>query len=154
MDKQQKLGLIKQIKEHLKFKIENFIKTNHLINNPKIILIGDSMIEYLDISKYLFNHQSILNHGISGLTSKELYNNLDSILNDLKISQIFLSIGANDKIVDNIEIDNTLYYIELILKELNNKYPNINKTFISLTPIIAKDNKLYNTPYLFGRIKE
>src|SRR5690554_5708028 len=112
------------------------------------------MIEYLDVSKYLNNHKSILNHGISGLTSKELHDNLSSILNALKISQIFLSIGANDKIVDNISFENSLYYIELILKELNNKYPNIKKTFISLTPIISKNNKLYNNPYLFGRQKE
>ncbi len=149
MYKQEKLGLISQIKHHINYKIKHFIKDNINQKNKNILLLGDSMIEYLNIE--LFSNNDILNLGISGLTSKALYINLDNILNNLEPTDLFITIGANDLIVDNISLNDSLKYINSILKDLNLRYPNINKYFISLTPIVNKKHDFYKSAYLFGR---
>ena len=80
------------------------------MQSKKVLLIGDSITERFNAQKYLTDHY-IVNKGVSGDTSSDTLNRLNSGWFEFKPDFIFICIGTNDiansfsddKIVENIK---------------------------------------------------
>jgi lysophospholipase L1-like esterase len=122
---------------------EEYFFFNKEYEKSKIVFIGDSITKRFNINEFT-GECEIINRGIFYDTTLGLLNRIDSNLNFLKISKVFIMIGYNDlkirtnnEIISNIkkivtEIKAEKVYLQSLLpvsferKELNNRIVFIN----------------------------
>ncbi|WP_025725322.1 GDSL-type esterase/lipase family protein [Acholeplasma granularum] len=129
-----------------KYKLDN----QNLLPNFDSIFIGDSMIEYFDLNKYLHELNAI-NRGIAGATTKLIKDNLDTIFGPIEPKYIYISIGSNDLVLLNASVDEAYQNITELIEIINKKYPNALINYLSTTPVVSIDHKLYKKIYIGGR---
>ncbi len=79
-----------------KEKLASFCKQNPRLEKGGIVFIGDSIIEFFPLKKYLGRDIPLINRGIAGTDSDWLLANLKDQLLFLEPSKIVILIGTND----------------------------------------------------------
>lgn len=129
-----------------KYKLENLNK--HL--NKDYLFLGDSMIEYFKLDKHLPTLNAI-NRGIAGATTKLILDNLDIIFGHVDPKHIFVSIGSNDLVLLEVNVETAFKGIVNVLETIQEKYPNAILNYLSTTPVVDTSHKLYKKMYIGGR---
>lgn len=114
-------------------------KTKTVYRSNKTVFLGDSITYYYDLQKY-FKNINFINSGISGNTTKDILDNIQTRLFDYSPKTVFLLIGTNDKTVSGYRVDETVKNIELIISKIKNKLPNTKLYVESIYPINDTDN--------------
>src|SRR5690554_3588813 len=98
-------GLRQMIKETSTLVLNKYEKMNsENTSNKDIVFIGDSMIEYFKLDKYLPDMDA-LNRGIAGATTKLILDNFNTILGNTSPKKVFVSIGSNDLVLLEASVD-------------------------------------------------
>lgn len=111
------------------------------------IIVGDSMIAYLNINHYGLNDW--INMGIAGDTTIGLIERLDAVIRQ-KPKRVIISIGSNDLVLSQLTHDEIIENIKQIVTMLSKE----SEVFIlTLTPI-NDTIKTANHTYIAGRKNE
>ncbi|MBQ8281556.1 MAG: lysophospholipase [Lachnospiraceae bacterium] len=119
-------------------KAKNFRKLNKKIQTGKIVCAGSSLMEMFPIEKFLVEtgRQTIIyNRGIGGYMVKELHDNLDVCVLDLKPSRLFINIGTNDLSWSSITIEQLIKSYESVLEDVYKALPDIEVYVMAYFPI-------------------
>lgn len=130
--------------------LENFKELNKKTEKGLIVFAGDSMIEYLNTAFY-FPEFRIVNRGVAGATSKFMIDNLDDIFGEINPGEIWLSIGSNDLTLLDSNPKQIAYDVAALLDNIKKKFPNTRIYYLSATPVINEDHKLYRKLYVGGK---
>lgn len=130
-----------------KFQVE-LSKTNY-----DYLFLGDSMIEYLNLESY-FGDINAINRGIAGATTKFINDNIDTIISNINPKTIFLSVGSNDLVLLEATPDETASNVINLIDKLRDLFPNAKINYLSTTPVINEDHKLYKKIYIAGRTND
>lgn len=128
-------------------------KNENLSTNYDYLFLGDSIIEYFDVSKYLPEVNAI-NRGVAGATTKLILDNLDIITGNITPKEIFISIGSNDLVLLEATIEEVYLGVVEVFKQLKNKFPNSKINYLSTTPVVSTTNIVYKKLYIGGRTNE
>lgn len=130
-----------------KFQVE-LSKTNY-----DYLFLGDSMIEYLNLESY-FGDINAINRGVAGATTKFINDNIDTIISNINPKTIFLSVGSNDLVLLEATPDETASNVINLIDKLRGLFPNAKINYLSTTPVINEDHKLYKKIYIAGRTND
>lgn len=106
--------------------------------SPMTIFYGDSITDYYPIDQY-FKNDTYLNKGISGITSNEALEKLETEVLNYHPKRLFLLIGTND-LNDDIKKDKTINNIENMIIRIKNNNPNTKIYIQSILPINNSEN--------------
>jgi len=137
-----------QIKALIKIDYERKIKAFEQINQlNQTIILGDSMVAYLNLSKYHLNDQ-VINQGIAGDTTEGVMNRLN-LVQRLKPKSVILSIGSNDLVLLNHRPKTIANHIIEIKNQLEEAL-KIKVYVFSMTPVL-RNHAISNMDYIDSR---
>lgn len=120
------------------------------IEKGQIVLLGDCVIEHLDIDKY-FHGLTIYNNGISGDTTISLQETLYKRAIKYKPSKLFISIGSNDFGFDDRPVKDIYNNIIGIVKELKQRSKNTEIYIVTVVPVNPANADYINREYVDSR---
>lgn len=123
---------MKKVKEHYKDLL--FEIAHRDFDKGNIVLLGDCVIENLDINKF-FPDKVIYNNGISGDTTVLLQDSLYKRAIKYKPSKLFLSIGSNDLGFDDRTVKDIYNNIIEIIKELKRRSRETEIYICTVVPV-------------------
>lgn len=132
----------------LKYKMDNITAPD---NVP--LFTGDSMIEFFNLEKY-FAAYEMINRGVAGATTKTFKKHMRDIVGRLNPSSIYVSIGSNDLVLLNKKPIDVYSNVLDFMIQLRYHFPSIDFHYISMTPVLNEDHKLYKKTYVAGRTNE
>jgi len=139
-----KRAIIKRYKEKLQ------IISNREYKKNQIVLIGDCLIENLDIDKY-FNGIEIYNNGISGDTTELLVKTLYKRAIKYKPSKLFISIGSNDMGFENTSVKDIYNNIITVVEEVRRRSKDTEIHLVSVIPVNPANMDIINREYVDAR---
>ncbi|MBF0568228.1 MAG: hypothetical protein HQK95_05110 [Nitrospirae bacterium] len=101
-------------------------------SNEKIVFLGDSLTAFADLNE-MFPNGNIINRGVYGDTSRDMYNRLGAVINDAP-KKIFIMAGIND-IIRGQSVEDLILTYNKILNVLISKLPNTEVYVISILPV-------------------
>ena len=114
---------------------KNYRDLNQLaVNEPAIIFIGDSIVEYFPLHELLQSPKTLVNRGIRGYKTDLLLENLDAHLFGQALDKVFLLIGTND-IGKEMAQAETLANLEAVIQEISRDYPLAQIQLLSVLPV-------------------
>lgn len=119
-------------------KAEKFREENKRALPGKIVCAGSSLMEMFPINKFLAetgNETVIYNRGIGGYQTKDLLENLDVCVLDLKPSRLFINIGTNDLSWASISIAQLIDSYDRILTEIQRHLPDAEIYVMAYFPV-------------------
>lgn len=119
-------------------KAQHFRELNRNVLPGKIVCAGSSLMEMFPVEKFLTEQGSelvIYNRGIGGYMMKDLAENLDVCVLDLKPSRLFINIGTNDLSWSSITIAQTIAAYDAILCRIEEALPGIEIYLMAYYPI-------------------
>lgn len=134
----------KIIEEDYKRKVKKF---EQMSEEGKVIIIGDSMVAYLNLNKYNLENR-VINQGIAGDTTLGVLKRLH-LVHRLKPSIVIISVGSNDMVLTNLSFDETVKNILKIKKEFESN-TEAKVYVMSLTPVL-RDSPITNSEYVSNR---
>ncbi|ABX81643.1 GDSL-type esterase/lipase family protein [Acholeplasma laidlawii] len=148
----QELKGLQQMIEKTSSKVLNTYSKDNVVNlfNQDVIFIGDSMIEFFNLKRYLPTLNA-LNRGVAGATTKLILDNLDVILGKINPKSIFISIGSNDLVLLEASVAEAYENIIKVLDVLKSKFPSAKLYYLSTTPVVSTQHPLYKKIYIGGR---
>jgi len=120
------------IKKRYKEKLKEI--SDQEFEKNQIVLIGDCLIENLNIEKY-FPDLTIYNNGISGDTSQLLIESLYKRAIKFRPSKLFLSVGSNDMGFEEKRIKEIYNNIIIIVEETQRRLKNTEIHIMSIVPV-------------------
>lgn len=133
------LSIVHFIKfDHNKVKIVTKIKEKE-IKPENIVFIGDSITDFYDLGKY-YPNKNIINSGINGYTTDDLYSKLNKLLYQYKPTKIFLLIGINN-IIRGQNSDKVYNGIKNIIEEIKKNLPETEINVESIYPTNDSDEE-------------
>ncbi|MGT2808296.1 lipase [Streptococcus iniae] len=109
------------------------IKNTNIVNDA-IYFLGDSIIEFYPIKKYLSRDLPLYNRGIAGIDSFFMEKHLEDYFLGLEAKQVFILIGTNDLGLGHTISEIKTNIVDIIVKmKSDNIYCNIN--LISVLPV-------------------
>ena len=139
-----KKEIIKRYKEKLQ------VISNREYEKNQIVLIGDCLIENLDIEKHL-NGYKIYNNGISGDTSELLISTLYKRAIKYKPSKLFISIGSNDMGFEKTSVKDIYNNIITIVEEVKKRSRDTDIHIVSVIPVNPANMESINREYVDSR---
>ena len=137
----------KIIREDYDRKVKKFSDLNEF---NKVIIIGDSMVAYLNLNKFGLAKE-VINQGIAGDTTIGVIKRLDLAIR-LKPSKVILSIGSNDIVLTDLSLQETVENIIKIKEEIEAK-SNSKVYVMNLTPVL-RDHEISNMDYVSSRTND
>ena len=116
----------------------------------QVVLIGDCLIENLDIDKH-FNEMCIYNNGISGDTTELLIKTLYKRAIKYKPSKLFISIGSNDMGFENTSVKDIYRNIITIVEEVQRRSKDTQIHIVSVIPVNPANMDIINREYVDAR---
>ncbi len=116
----------------------------------QVVLIGDCLIENLDIDKH-FNEMCIYNNGISGDTTELLIKTLYKRAIKYKPSKLFISIGSNDMGFENTSVNDIYRNIITIVEEVQKRSKDTQIHIVSVIPVNPANMDIINREYVDAR---
>ncbi|MBF0515803.1 MAG: hypothetical protein HQK97_01625 [Nitrospirae bacterium] len=126
------------------------IKISAGSSNEKIVFLGDSHMAYTDWNS-MFSHVNILNHGIGGNASQDIYNRLGLVIKD-NPKKIFIMVGTND-IIRGVTPDNFILTYDKILHVLIKRLPHAEVYVMTILPGYFENDTLFNSVVLMLNAK-
>ena len=105
------------------------------IMNPNIVMLGDSITNYYDLDKYYGNDKLMVNSGINGNKANDILNDMKNRVYVYNPSKVFLLIGINNFLHEDITPEEMVNQIDKIVTEINDKLPNTKIYIESIYPI-------------------
>ena len=105
------------------------------IMNPNIVMLGDSITNYYDLDKYYGNDKLMVNSGINGNKANDILNDMKNRVYVYNPSKVFLLIGINNFLHEDITPEEMVDQIDKIVTEINDKLPNTKIYIESIYPI-------------------
>lgn len=137
-----------KIKKHYKNKLDEIAHRDYEKGN--VVLLGDCVIENLDIEKY-FDSPVIYNNGISGDTTVLLKETLYKRAIKYKPSKVFISIGSNDIGFDDRPVKEIYNNIIDIVKELKRRTKESEIYLVTVVPVNPSTMEYINREYVDAR---
>ena len=110
-------------------------------NYTNYLFLGDSITDFYDLDKY-FNDYKVVNSGISGNQTSDIYKDIKKRAYVYNPSTILLLIGTND-LEHDVSNEDIIKNIKNIIKSLNENLPNATVYLESIYPINnEKDSKI------------
>lgn len=135
------------IHEDYKRKIKKF---SEMIEKNKVIIVGDSMVAYLNLNRFGLSDE-IINQGIAGDTTIGVINRLDLVIR-LNPSIVILSIGSNDMVLTDLSLIETVENV-IKIKEMIEEKTSAKVYIMNLTPVL-RDHEISNMDYISNRINQ
>jgi len=139
-----KKEMIKIYKEKLQ------VISNREYEKNQIVLIGDCLIENLDIGKH-YNGLSIYNNGISGDTTELLISTLYKRAIKYKPKKLFISIGSNDMGFEKSSVKDIYDNIITIVEEVKKRSKDTEIHIVSVIPVNPAIIDYINREYVDSR---
>jgi len=139
-----KKEMIKIYKEKLQ------VISNREYEKNQIVLIGDCLIENLDIGKQ-HNGLSIYNNGISGDTTELLISTLYKRAIKYKPKKLFISIGSNDMGFEKSSVKDIYDNIITIVEEVKKRSKETEIHIVSVIPVNPAIMDYINREYVDSR---
>ncbi|MBN2604389.1 MAG: hypothetical protein JXR62_01040 [Bacilli bacterium] len=137
-----------EISNHYKERMKEIAESEFEKN--QVVLVGDCMIENLDIQKY-FVDKIIYNNGISGDTTELLAKSLYKRALKLKPSKLFISIGSNDIGFDQRNVKEIYLNILEMIQEIKTRSKNTEIHIVSVIPVNPANMDRINREYVDSR---
>jgi lysophospholipase L1-like esterase len=138
----------KSIKEHYKKRLLE-IKDQE-IEKGQVVLLGDCVIEQVDISQQVEDY-IVYNNGISGDTTIQLQDTLYKRAIKYKPSKLFLSIGSNDIGFDHRDVKQIYNNIVEIIEEVKRRSKDTKIYIVSVIPVNPSTSSFINRDYVDHR---
>jgi lysophospholipase L1-like esterase len=136
------------IKKHYNLKLSEIAHRDY--DKEQIVLLGDCVIENLDIEKY-FKGYAIYNNGISGDTTVSLIETLYKRAIKYKPSKLFISIGSNDFGFDNRTVKDVYNNIIEIIKEIKKRSKKTEIYLLTVVPVNPANDDYINREFVDSR---
>lgn len=133
-----------------KYKEKLQVISNREYEKNQIVLIGDCLIENLDIDKHL-NGILVYNNGISGDTSELLIRTLYKRAIKYKPSKVFISIGSNDMGFEKTSVKDIYHNIITIVEEIKKRSKDTLIHIVSVIPVNPANMENINREYVDSR---
>lgn len=130
----QKETLTPELKAYQKARLGYFKQNNPRQKEGGTVFIGDSLIEFFPIKKYLGRNLNLINRGIAGTDTKWLLDHLQEQVFDLKPSKVFILIGTND-IGMGLALPDILANIVQIVSGIRSQFLETEICLLSLLPV-------------------
>lgn len=146
-----------RIKSDKEIKAERFRELNKTAKKGQIVCAGSSLMEMFPIEKFVKESGSetiIYNRGIGGYMVKELRENLNTCILDLKPSRLFINIGTNDLSWSSISAAQVVESYEEILREVYAILPETEVYVMAYFPINYEAASEEMKPCLLVRTNE
>lgn len=114
---------------------------NSKIQDENIVFFGDSITEGYNVKEF-FDEYRVVNSGISGNTTKDLIDRIDSDLYDYNPSMVIIQIGTND-IRAEIKDEDIIKNLKKIIKSIRKNRKNASILIESIYPINREIDKEY-----------
>ncbi|MBU1142605.1 MAG: hypothetical protein KKH92_03060 [Firmicutes bacterium] len=137
----------KIIEEDYQRKVKKF---EQMSEQGKATLIGDSMVAYLNLSKFGLEKEMI-NQGIAGDTTLGVLNRVH-LVSRLNPKIVIISVGSNDMVLTDLTFDETVKNILKVKKEIESD-TNAKVYVMSLTPVL-RDHEITNSMYVSNRTNQ
>lgn len=121
-----------ELKKYYKDKLYDIAHREYDKNN--IVLLGDCLVDNMDITKY-FPNTVIYNNGISGDTTSTLKETLYKRCIKYKPSKVFVSIGSNDFGYDGNSVKDTYNNIVDIVDEIKKRSRDTEIILVTVIPV-------------------
>lgn len=120
------------------YKLERYEKMNETVKPGQVVCAGSSLMEMFPIEKFVEEDKSpivVYNRGVGGFVSRELLENIDVCILDLKPSRLFLNIGTNDLSNAEIPLEQVMEIYGRILDRVKEALPNVEIYLMAYYPI-------------------
>lgn len=120
------------------YKLERYRKMNATVKSGQVVCAGSSLMEMFPVERFVEedgNPIVVYNRGIGGFVSRELLENLDVCILDLKPSRLFLNIGTNDLSNASISPEQLMETYGQILDRVREALPNVEIYLMAYYPI-------------------
>lgn len=127
-------------------KVERFKRLNQYVKPGQILFVGSSLMEQFPIYEFLQDFDiplTVYNRGVGGYTTKELLDNMDACIYDLKPAHIFINIGTNDLNTADYSCEALIGNYRRILNGIRENLPEAKLYMLAYYPVnpeAAKDN--------------
>lgn len=146
-------ALTKMIETSSTKKMKEYKEKNAKELKHGIVFAGDSMVDYFPFNEHLETY-SIVNRGIAGATTQSFLDTFDTAVLPLEPKVLFISIGSNDLVMFNATADEAIKNIKHLLDVVKEKLPNTKIYYLSTTPVISEEDKIYKILYVGGRTNQ
>lgn len=136
------------IKKHFNEKLSEISRREY--DKEQIVLLGDCVIENLDIERY-FDDMTIYNNGISGDTTISLKDTLYKRAIKYKPSKLFISIGSNDFGFDNRAVKEVYNNIIEIIKEIKKRSKKTEIYLLTVVSVNPANDDFINREFVDSR---
>lgn len=119
-------------------KIEHFRHLNQYVLPGQTVMAGSSLMEQFPLYEFQQDFPipiRLYNRGVGGFTTRELLENLDVCICDLKPSRLFLNIGTNDLAFPDYSVDTLIENYSLILQGIKDKIPDVKLFLLAYYPV-------------------
>lgn len=137
-----------KIRKHYKTKLAEI--SHREIIKGNVVLLGDCVIENLDIEHY-FGDIVIYNNGISGDTSELLKESIYKRAIKYKPSKLFISIGSNDIGFDDRPVKEIYHNIIEIVQEVKRRSKDTEIYLVTVVPVNQSNIDYINREYVDTR---
>ena len=141
---------VRRAEKEKKVKLERFRHLNPLVRPGQILLAGSSLMEQFPIHELLEDREirlplAVYNRAIAGFTTRELLENMDSCLYDLKPSKIFINIGTNDMNGEDYREEEMIGRYRQILTGIREHLPQTKLYLLAYYPVCPQAAKGHPT---------
>lgn len=144
MDKKRAAAanLIEQLKEQEhREKIERYKRLNGMVRKGQILFCGSSLMEEFPVHELLVDAGvplAVYNRGVSGYTTMELAQMLDTLVFDLQPGYVFINIGTNDMNEKEFRVEDMMGRYDAILTEIRQGLPEAKLFVMAYYPCNRK----------------
>ena len=140
-------ALVINSKVEVKTKVEKEVTFK---NDENIVFVGDSLFEGYNVEES-FKDRHVVNSGISGNKTTDILDDMEKRIYRYNPSTVFLLIGTNDFIDDELTKEDTVLNIGKIIDEIKENRPYTEINVISLLPVNKTDNEKISVSMIANR---
>lgn len=137
-----KIKVIEELKQaEREEKIVRYKNLNKMARKGQIVFCGSSLMEQFPIHELLTDLAgqadipfAIYNRGVSGYTTVELAERLETLVFDLEPAHIFINIGTNDLNEERFDLEGLLDRYDMILTRIRGRLPDAKLFVLAYYP--------------------
>ncbi len=137
-----------KMKQHYKDRLYDISHREY--EKGQVVLLGDCLIENIDIEKY-FPAPVIYNNGINGDTTDKLIETLYKRAIKYKPSKLFVSIGSNDFGFNGSTVKDVYNNIIEVVKEIQKRSKDTEIYLVTVVPVNPANADYINREYVDSR---
>lgn len=131
-----------RVKREQQERIEKLHILNRYAEKGQILFTGSSLMEQFPVNEILMTKglsYRIYNRGVSGFTTLDMLNHMDTMVFDLEPSRIFINIGTNDIGAPDYSEDALLANYGRILTQIKERLPQAEVYVMAYYPVNETD---------------